>query len=165
MTPVRAGKGKMMMANPEHADIQTPQKRAKAHLSNIRKTESLIQCLCQTRFSLRSSLYSAGAVLSGASGGHGDADRTGKILGQIESLESKIDRYIDKLIELKQDVFEKIQRIENADEQEILIARYLQFYAWDKISAQMHYELRQVYRIHGRALASFADVMDKDADL
>ena len=153
------------MTSFEHANGQTPQKRAKAYLSRVRKLDRLIRCLCQTRFSLRSSLYGAGPVLPGTPGGHGNPDRTGKILGQIEALENKIDRYIDELVNFKQDVFEKIRQIENADEQEVLIARYLQFSTWDEIAGQMHYELRQVYRIHRPALASFADVMDKDVDL
>ena len=132
---------------------------AKAYLAQIRQTDRTIRRLCDARFSLRSSLYSIGAPLSGMPGGHGDPDRTGRTIARLDELERRIDAYVDELVARKQEAFERIRRLPELAEQDVLIARYIQLKSWRQIAQEMHYEERQVYRLHGNALKSFDTVM------
>ena len=136
---------------------QSATKSAKAYLLQIRKTDQIVQRLLEARFSLRSSLYSTGAALSGMPGGGHDPDRTGRTIARLDELERRIDAYVDELVARKSEAFLRIRRLPELAEQDVLIARYLQCKPWPVIAREMHYEERQVYRIHGRALQHFAD--------
>ena len=136
---------------------QSATKSAKAYLLQIRKTDQIVQRLLEARFSLRASLYSTGAALSGMPGGGHDPDRTGRTIARLDELERRIDAYVDELVARKSEAFLRIRRLPELAEQDVLIARYLQCKPWPVIAREMHYEERQVYRIHGRALQHFAD--------
>lgn len=136
---------------------QSATKSAKAYLLQIRKTDQIVQRLLEARFSLRASLYSTGAALSGMPGGGHDPDRTGRTIARLDELERRIDAYVDELVARKSEAFARITRLPELAEQDVLIARYIQLKPWPVIAREMHYEERQVYRIHGRALQHFAD--------
>ncbi len=138
-------------------DNRSAGRRAKAYLGKIRQTDRTVQRLLELRFSLRASLYSTGAALSGMPGGGHDPDRTGRTIARLDELERRIDAYVDELVARKSEAFLRIRRLPELSEQDVLIARYLQCKPWPVIAREMHYEERQVYRIHGRALQHFAD--------
>ena len=138
-------------------DNRSAGRRAKAYLGKIRQTDRTVQRLLELRFSLRASLYSTGAALSGMPGGGHDPDRTGRTNARLDELERRIDAYVDELVARKSEAFLRIRRLPELSEQDVLIARYLQCKPWPVIAREMHYEERQVYRIHGRALQHFAD--------
>ena len=128
---------------------------AKAYLAQIRQTDRTIRRLCDARFSLRSSLYSIGAPLSGMPGGHGDPDRTGRTIARLDELDRRIDAYVDELVARKQEAFERIRRLPELAEQDVLIARYIQLKSWQAIAREMHYSENAIFKLHGRALSSF----------
>ena len=138
-------------------DNRSAGRRAKAYLGKIRQTDRTVQRLLELRFSLRASLYSTGAALSGMPGGGHDPDRTGRTIARLDELERRIDAYVDELVARKSEAFARITRLPELAEQDVLIARYIQLKPWPVIAREMHYEVRQVYRIHGRALQHFAD--------
>ena len=138
-------------------DNRSAGRRAKAYLGKIRQTDRTVQRLLELRFSLRASLYSTGAALSGMPGGGHDPDRTGRTIARLDELERRIDAYVDELVARKSEAFARITRLPELAEQDVLIARYIQLKPWPVIAREMHYEERQVYRIHGRALQHFAD--------
>lgn len=132
---------------------------AKAYLGQIRQIDRTVQRLCSVRFTLRSSLYSTGTALTGMPGGGHDPDRTGRTLARLDELERRIDAYVDELVERKAEAFARITRLPELSEQDVLIARYIQLKPWPVIAREMHYEERQVYRIHGNALKNFESVL------
>lgn len=134
-------------------------KDAKVYLTRIRKTDTLVSRLCDMRFSLRSSLYSIGSGAGQAPGGRGDADRIGSIVARIDVLEGKIDDAVDELTRQKDEIFDMIRRLEDPEEQAVLVARYLQLRSWRRIAAEMYMDERTVYRLHGRALISIAAIL------
>lgn len=128
---------------------------AKTYLLKIRKTDQIIRRLMEVRFSLRLSLYSTGAPLSGMPGGGHDPDRMGKTIARLDELEQRIDTYVDELVARKAETFEKIRGMDDLNEQNILIARYIQLKSWKQIAREMHYSEQQIYRLHGMALQHF----------
>lgn len=131
--------------------------RAKDYFSQIQKTDRLIQRLTDTVNTLRSSLTSQNYELkpdkvqtSGAK------DTLGETVVKIIALEDDINARIDELVDLKADAMHRIQNVPDQDQQNILIARYVNGEKWERIAVEVHFSMRQVHRIHGSALIDFA---------
>ena len=132
--------------------------QAKDFLSQIHKTDALINRLVNTVATLRSSLTSIGCELKQdkvqTSGPKNTLEET---ITKIIDLEAKINARIDELVSMKQEAFTMINRIPDLDQQNILIARYIQNMKWDSIADEMDHEIRWVYKTHGKALIAFAN--------
>lgn len=63
-----------------------------------------------------------------------------------------IDGYIERLTAIKEEIFMAIYKVENSTYRTLLIKRYIQFKTWETIAEEMHYEVRWVHKLHGRAL-------------
>jgi len=71
---------------------------------------------------------------------------------KIIDLQAEINRDIDRLVDLKKELFSTIKAVGDTEFQTILEKRYLCFHSWEKISVEMGYDLRWLYRLHGKAL-------------
>lgn len=132
--------------------------RAKDYFAQIRKTDRLIQRLTDTVNTLRSGLTSQGYELkpdkvqtSGAK------DTLGETIVKIMSLEEDINARIDELVDMKKDAFNRIGNVSDKDQQNILIARYVEGANWERIAVDLNFSIAQVYRIHGAALLDFVE--------
>jgi hypothetical protein len=67
-------------------------------------------------------------------------------------LESEINTDLKHLIDLKREVVTIIKCVERTELQTILEMRYLCFETWEEIAVALHYDLRHIHRLHGRAL-------------
>lgn len=63
------------------------------------------------------------------------------------------DRY--NRIKLCRDITDKIERMENEDEKDVLMYRYIKMMKWEDICVKMKYSWKHVHRIHSRALNNF----------
>lgn len=71
---------------------------------------------------------------------------------KIIDLQAEINQDIDTLVDLKRDLSATIKAVGNTEYQTILEKRYLCFLSWEQIAVDMGYDLRWLYRIHGKAL-------------
>ena len=78
---------------------------------------------------------------------------------KIIDLEAKIADEVDRLVDMKADIRELIDKVDDHDQRMLLRYRYIHFYTWEEISAEMNYGLRWVYIIHGRALESVNNIL------
>ena len=132
--------------------------KAKEQLSQIKKTDRLIDRLLSTVQTLRSSLTSQSYELQpDRVQTSGPKDRLSETFARIDDLEREINARIDDLIRLKEDTSKVIYQISDKDQQNVLIARYVQGERWEKIAVDLNFSIRQVHRIHGAALLSFAE--------
>lgn len=132
--------------------------QAKDFLSQIHKIDALINRLVNTVATLRSSLTSIGCELKQDKvQTSGPKNTLEEGIARIDELERTINIRIDELIDLKQTAFNMIKRIPDLDQQNILIARYIQNMKWDSIANEMDHEIRWVYKTHGKALIAFAN--------
>ncbi|WP_413523331.1 hypothetical protein [Lactococcus raffinolactis] len=74
---------------------------------------------------------------------------------RIASLEEKINREIDRLVDLKLAVSDAIDLLDDINERILLRARYLNNKSWEEIASQLKYSLRSTHRIHINALQHF----------
>ena len=138
--------------------------KAKEQLSQIKKTDRLIDRLLSTVQTLRSRLTSQSYELQpDRVQTSGPKDRLAETFAQIDDLERKINARIDDLIRLKADVCDKIDQIPDKDQQNVLIARYVQGERWEKIAVDLNFSIAQVYRLHGKALVNFGKMIVSDS--
>ena len=94
---------------------------------------------------------------------HSPNRNTGRMeetIAKIIDLEHEIDRDIDALVDLKQEIIHIVNSIESAEYRTILEMRYLQFKKWEQIALSMSTDLRWVYRMHGRALNEIQHIIN-----
>lgn len=73
------------------------------------------------------------------------------LLLKIVDLESSIQKDITKLIKTKRKAANTIKNIKGI-ERVVLEMRYLECMTWEEIAFRLTYNIRSVYKIHGRAL-------------
>lgn len=134
---------------------------ARDYLSKIKSANRLIYRLSNTISTLRSSLTSQNYELkSNGVQSSGSKDTLGDTIAKIIDLEAEIDQHIDELVTLKKNTYRVITKIPDLDQQNILIARYIQEKTWNDIAVEKGCGIRCVYRTHKKALESFMSALD-----
>lgn len=75
-----------------------------------------------------------------------------EIIAKIVDLEAEINRDIEKLVEIKQNIVSTIKKVQNPELQTLLELRYLCFRTWEQIAVEMNYDLRYLHKLHRRSL-------------
>ncbi|MCI5617918.1 MAG: DUF1492 domain-containing protein [Ruminococcus sp.] len=134
---------------------------AKEYLNRVRLTDISINTKSDELYhlklkSLQVSPQSQGErVQSSCSGG----DFT-KIIDRIVLLQDKINEEIDLLVELKEQARTLIHMLTDERYKTVLTEYYLNHKTWEQVADCMNYDLRWVYRIHGKALKEFSKVLN-----
>jgi hypothetical protein len=82
-------------------------------------------------------------------GGHYDWTDTA---AKVADIDRAIGAEISELCRIKREVNAAIDAVEDVRYRRVLELRYRNYLSWDKISEETGYDLRYVYRLHGRAL-------------
>lgn len=132
--------------------------QAKDFLNQISRLDALINRLDSTIATLRSRLTSIGCELKQdkvqTSGPKNSLEET---ICKIDELERTINARIDELVDLKNTTMKAIQSLPDFDQQNVLIARYIDGKKWLDIAFDLNFSISQVYKIHGKALISFSE--------
>ena len=83
-------------------------------------------------------------------------------INKITDLECEINSDIDKLVSLKKEIAEVVNGVQKTEYRMILEKRYLALQNWERIASDMGYELRWLYRLHGKALHEAEKVMKNE---
>lgn len=86
----------------------------------------------------------------------------GSSQGDLSSYAAELDQMIseltkeryDRMIEY-QNIVRQIKRLHSENEKDVLFYRYIRGMDWWEIAEKMKFSERQIYRIHGKALAKF----------
>lgn len=76
-------------------------------------------------------------------------------------MEREIDSLIDNLIDLKKDVIQTLEMLDNATEYKLLHLRYIQFVPLKDIADMWDWEYTNVTTTHGRAITSVQRILDR----
>lgn len=79
---------------------------------------------------------------------------------KIIDLQDEINKDIDRLVDLKTQIATTIKNIENYEYQTLLEKRYLCFETWEQIAVDMHYSLRWIHILHGKALNDLGRILN-----
>ena len=102
-----------------------------------------------------------GAVPTGSP----DGNRIPTAVERIAEWEEKIDRKVDQLVALREEIEGVIGKLKNADFQTLLRLRYINGYTWERIAVEMHYSYQWVCKLHGRALLQLKQAIESDTKM
>lgn len=77
---------------------------------------------------------------------------------RLIELEERITDEIDRYIDMREEAERRILRIQSQTEQAVLRNYYLTGLTWEQVAELMSYDLRYLFKLHGRALISFERV-------
>lgn len=130
---------------------------AKEYLSELPKAERLICRLQSTADGLRASLTGQNYELGERVRHSGDQSRMDETFAQIIQLETDIQAEAAKLNAWRREALARIGRVNDLDQRNVLIARYIQNRRWESLATELNFSVRHVHRIHGIALLAFAE--------
>lgn len=90
------------------------------------------------------------------SGGTADPHAT---FDRLAELEDTIDRRVDALTAVKQEILTAIAGLEDPRYRTLLTERYVNFRTWEEIAVEMHYSFRRVTQLHGEALRALLPII------
>jgi len=124
---------------------------AKEYLSQALYIDQRITAKIQQMESLRDLSTRASDVLTGMPRTSNPSHMDDFVTKAID-LEAEIGADMHELINLKADIISVINSVATPEHRTLLEARYLCFRNWEVIAIQMYYDIRHIYRIHGKAL-------------
>ena len=130
---------------------------AKEYLSQIYAIDRRIKRLQQMRAQIREEMYAVRSpgitpdrVQTSATG-----DSLERLIAKVDSVERNIVTELQRLIERRTVISGQIDDMQDERYKAILHARYVMCWKWEKVARELHYSDRNVYQLHGEALAAF----------
>lgn len=127
--------------------------KAKDYLSQAYKLDRRIDCKLRQTEDLRELATRATASIHAerVSGTKQRSPMENAIVKLID-LEHEINDDIDRLVDMKREIAVVISKLPSPSHKILLELRYLEGKTWDEIAKDMDYDIRWVYRLHGKAL-------------
>lgn len=132
---------------------QADVKHVKTYLRKARELDTLVH----TKLSEIDRLRELAECLSSPKLGERVTSSNGntsmQTVDKIVDLQAEIDKEIAVLVGLIAEIHSAIKELKSGKEQTVLTEYYINGCEWEEIAEMMGYEKRQIYRIHGNALA------------
>jgi len=127
---------------------------AKEYLSQAYRIDQRINSKLEQVRSLRSLAEKASSTLTDMpNSSQRNVHRMEDVITKIVDLEAEINADLNRLIDTKREIVTMIKCVDSPESQTLLELRYLCFRTWEEISVELHYDIRHVHRLHGRALS------------
>lgn len=81
-----------------------------------------------------------------------------EIIVKLMDLENEVNKDIDRLIKIKEDILEVISQVKDINQQVILEKRYISRKTWEDIARETGYDRSTIYRNHGKALKEIEEI-------
>lgn len=76
-------------------------------------------------------------------------------VAKVDAMMEDLRQQMEARVNVRREIIEKIEEMENETEKLILRYRYIHLLKWEEIAVQMDYSWKQVHRIHGNAINHF----------
>ena len=132
----------------------------KVYLRQVYDAHRKIKMLTVKREAIRAELYSvrspAGAMTPDRVQTSLTGDRMERLVAKVDRLDRDILDELEELFTLQKKITKQIEAIQPERQREVLLRRYCYFQKWESIASDMEVSLRYVYKLHGKALLTFA---------
>lgn len=122
----------------------------KGYIYSMRKAQRLKEQIEE----LRSQQMFPSVNHDGMPQGNAHSDLSGYV-ARLDALISQLEHEQAMAVQQYEEIHDRIHKMQDGAEKEILIRRYLMGKTWEQIAVEMDYNYRWVLRLHGRALRSF----------
>ncbi len=130
---------------------------AKEYLSRARSADRRINAKNRELHGLRLNVAQMGAQSNSERVQRSSSGDGMKIVDKIIDLQNEINGEIDALVELKKEIRGKINQLGDERYITVLTDYYINCMTWEQVAISSYFDLRYVYKLHGRALQSFRD--------
>lgn len=128
---------------------------AKEYLNQAKSLDMLINAKQDELFALRIAATSVSSPVLGDKVKSGSTNSAMRIVDKIIALQETINEEIDRLVDLKAEMREKIARVYNPQLIAVLMDKYINGFTFEQIAERMGVADKTVYRLHGQALQVF----------
>ena len=125
---------------------------AKQYLKQLHTVDILVESKLEQIERLKSLRERVTSTITGMPHGSTSEGQIADITARILELEQEALDKIAESVEMKAEARRRIEAIEDARYRAVLEARYLGNVRFDRIALDMHYSLKQIYKLHGWAL-------------
>lgn len=87
-------------------------------------------------------------------------DRIGQVVARKLDLEYELLEAETDAMDTMNRIYAVLNKLEDPDYQQLLRLRYIKCLQWEEIREQMHYEIRNIFYIHGRALVAVEEIIN-----
>lgn len=134
--------------------IREENERKKEYLDGYRKCIRQIDRLNEELAELRINKMLPSVLQDGMPHSSNTSDLSG-YAAQVDNLERKIIKARYQKVNSLKEIRDKIERLNDENEKDVLFYRYIKGMKWEEIAVKMMYTYRNVTKIHGRALKNF----------
>ena len=135
-------------------DIKTENDKKKEYLWGYQKTKRQLERLEEELAELRLDKMCPSVIQDGMPHASGGGDLSG-YAARVDALERKILKARYKRIQRFKEIRDRIERLEDENEKDVLVYRYIRGMKWEDIAVKMNIGYRHVLRMHGKALENF----------
>ena len=135
-------------------DIKTENEKKKEYLWGYQKTKRQLERLEEELAELRLDKMCPSVIQDGMPHASGGGDLSG-YAARVDALERKILKARYKRIQRFKEIRDRIERLEDENEKDVLVYRYIKGMKWEDIAVKMGYSWRKIHYIHSAALENF----------
>lgn len=139
---------------------------AKTYLNQIRNAEIKIEDSTEELERLKALATKVTSVIDGdVVSGSKNPDKMTDVVAKIIKLQEKINRDVDKYVDIKSEATELLSQVDNPTHYKILHSRYVLYKTWEQIACEIGFTYQWVCKLHGVALMEFEKIMKKSGVL
>ena len=136
-------------------EVRTENERKKAYLRRYIEAKRMQEVLEREIDELRLDRMIPGSpAQDGMPHGSGGGDLSGYV-ARLDELDRKLREQLERKIQLRAEITEKIDAMPNETESLLLRLRYIHGLKWEEAAVKMDYSWRAVHKIHSKALEHF----------
>lgn len=135
---------------------------AKEYLKSIRTLDMAIKVKEEELYRLKLNIASLSPQTTGERVINSSTSDMMSTVDKIVDMQAVINAEIDRLVNLKEEARTKINQLKDTRYISLLSDYYINCKTWEQVADDMGYDLRWVYRLHGRALQSFSKIYETD---
>ena len=135
---------------------------AKEYLKSIRTLDMAIKVKEEELYRLKLNIASLSPQTTGERVMNSSNSDMMSTVDKIVDMQAVINAEIDRLVDLKEEARTKINQLKDTRYVSLLTDYYINCKTWEQVAEDMEYDLRWVYRLHGRALQSFSKIFEID---
>lgn len=135
---------------------------AKEYLNEIRKADLELDALNGRILNLREQAQGVRAMQLSDMPKGGQPRGADDCVAEIVDLQHEGYRRSYEVYKMQTEALRMIMQLQVTEQRAVLIQRYICKKEWEEIAEGMHYSFRGIFKLHGAALQSFAQVFDKE---
>lgn len=137
--------------------------KAKEYLEGIKRLDNIINSLIAEYDAIKGMTTKITASSEGDRvQASGSQERMADMVCKMVDCQNNINANIDKYVNMRNNILEVLQLLDNADHIAVLYKRYFEFKKWEQIACEIGIGWRGTLKLHGRALNAMDKILNNE---